>query len=497
MASTAPETTWHDVARGVALPTEAFIDGAYGPSIDGATFTRTNPATGETLATITECTSGDVDRAVSAAARRFASGEWRDADPSERKRVLLRFAELIREHSAELALLETLDTGKPIGQTTTVDAPACAATIQWYAETLDKLYDEVAPSGKGSVITIRREPVGVVAAVVPWNFPLIITSWKIGPALAAGNSVILKPAEESSLAGIRLGALAAEAGIPAGAFQVVPGRGHVTGEALGLHDRVDAIAFTGSTEIGKRFLNYAGDSNMKRVALECGGKSPQIVTRDCADLDGAAEAIAWSIWYNQGETCHAGSRLLVDSAVRDVLLQKVQARMATFEPGHPLDPDTVMGAMIGADHLDRVQGYLDSARSEGASVHGGDRVEHESGGAYMRPAVITGMTNDMRAAREEIFGPVLSVIEFDGLDEAIGIANDTHYGLAASIWTDRISDAHRAAGELRAGTVWINCYDQAAVATPFGGYKQSGIGRDRSLHAFDKYTEIKTTWLEL
>ena len=497
MATIARDTRWHDAARDTVFPTEAFIDGAYGPSTEGTTFTRVNPASGEPLATITECTTSDVDRAVEAAATRFATGEWRNADPGERKRVLLRFAELIRANSDELALLETLDTGKPIAQTTTVDAPACAATIQWYAESLDKLYDEVAPSGKGSVITIRREPIGVVAAVVPWNYPLIIASWKLGPALAAGNSVLLKPAEESTLASLRLAALAAEAGIPAGVLQVLPGRGHVTGEALGRHSRVDAIAFTGSTEIGKRFLGHAGDTNMKRVALECGGKSPQIVTRDCDDLARAAEAIAWSIWYNQGETCHAGSRLIVDRAVREPLLDKLHAWMASFEPGDPLNPETNMGAMISAEHLDRVQGYLEGARRDGATVHGGARVEHPTGGAYMRPAILTGVNNDMEAARDEIFGPVLAVIECDGLDEAIAIANDTHYGLAASVWTDRVSDAHRAANELRAGTVWINCYDQAAVATPFGGYKQSGIGRDRSLHAFDKYTELKTTWLEL
>jgi len=489
---------WHARAQGLALPTRAFIDGAYGTSADGATFTRINPATGRELAVITECAAADVDRAVATARRSFESGEWALRDPGERKAVLLRFAELVRGHTDELALLETLDTGKPIGQTTTVDVPACAATIQWYAEALDKLYDEVAPTGASAVATVTREPVGVVAAVVPWNYPLIIASWKLGPALAAGNSVLLKPAEQSSLASLRLGALAAEAGIPAGVFQVLPGRGEVTGAALGRHRDVDAIAFTGSTEIGQRFLAYAAESNLKRIALECGGKSPQIVTRDCGDLDRAASAVAWGIWYNQGETCHAGSRLIVDRAVRQPLLARIEALLPTFEPGDPLDPDTVTGALIEAQHLDRVQMYLALARQEGARVRtGGERVREETGGAFMRPAILDRVENGMRVAREEIFGPVLAVLECDGLDQAIALANDSSYGLAASVWTDRIADAHRAARALRAGTVWINCYDQSSVATPFGGYKQSGVGRDRSLHAFDKFTERKTTWLDL
>jgi len=494
---TAPETPtdWRAAAAAVELPTQAFVDGRYRASRHGATFNAENPATGQVLTPVDEWTAADVDDAVDIAAARFEAGVWADRDPAERKTVMLRFAEGIRANAERLALLETLETGKPISQTQAVDVPACAGTIQWYGECLDKLYDEMAPGGNDAVIAIRREPVGTVAAIVPWNYPLIIASWKIGPALAAGNSVILKPAEESTLASLLLGEIAADAGIPAGVFQVLPGRGHVTGDALAGHNQVQAIAFTGSTEIGKRLLVRSGESNMKKVGLECGGKSAQIVTRECDQLDAAAEAIAWSIWYNQGETCHAGSRLIVDRRVADALLERVEALMGQFEPGDPLDDATVMGAMISTDHLHRVQGYLDAVRRGGGRVIGGEVIERIEGGAFMRPAILRDIDRTGQAAREEIFGPVLAVMECDGLDEAVRIANDSEYGLAAAVWTDRLSDAHRAARRLQAGTVWVNCYDMASVATPFGGYKQSGIGRDRSLHAFDKYTELKTTWV--
>lgn len=488
---------WQRLGREVALPRHALIDGAATAADDGATFARHNPATGQLLAEVAECGRADVDRAVAAARRTFEDGTWSRAAPETRKAALLRWAALIRENAAELALLESLEAGKPISDTSSADIPACANTIQWYAEAIDKLYDEVAPTGPGNLTTITREPIGVVAAVVPWNYASIIASWKLGPALAAGNSVLLKPAEQSPFAALRLGALALEAGIPAGALQVLPGRGPVTGEALGLHPDVDAVAFTGSAEVGKLFLSYAARSNMKRIALECGGKSPQIVTRDCGDLDKAADAIAGSIWYNAGQTCHTGSRLIVDRAVKDELLDRVIARAAQFQPGDPLDPTTTMGALIEEDALQRVANYVESARQRGARVAaGGRRARADSGGWFFEPTLIDGVEPDAPIARDEVFGPVLTVLDCAGLDEGIRIANDTRYGLAAAVWSDRVAEAHRAARALRAGTVWINCYDKSSPVTPFGGYKESGIGRDRSLHAFEKYTEMKTTWLE-
>lgn len=496
-AAMADTLGWRARSEHLKLRTRAFINGEYRQAASGAEFARVNPATGEVLANVTECEAADVDDAVAAARRAFDDGRWRDAAPAERKQCLLRWAALIREHAEDLALIETLETGKPIAETRRVDAPSCADTIAWYAEALDKRYDEVAPTAPGTMATITREPIGVVAAVVPWNYPTIIASWKIGPALAAGNSVILKPAEQSPLAALKLAQLADEAGIPSGVFQVLPGRGEVTGEALGLHDGVDMVAFTGSTEIGKRFLQYAAESNMKRISLECGGKSPQIVSRDCSDLDKAAQAIAYGIWYNQGETCHAGSRLIIDRQIKEALMQRLLAWVDYFQPGNPLDEATTMGALIEQGHMERVLDYIALAREEGAQVRvGGKRVLTETGGYFIEPTVLDNVDNYMRIAREEIFGPVLVVIDCDGLDDAVEIANDSCYGLAAAVWSDCMADVHRASKRLRAGTVWVNCYDQASLATPFGGYKQSGIGRDRSLHAFDKYTETKTTWVE-
>lgn len=491
-------TDWQHLANTLTLPHQAYLGGEFCDAAGGATFTADNPATGETLTRVAACQAEDVDRAVAHARATFNAGTWRDLPPAERKARMLAWAQLIEHHADEIALLETLETGKPISQTTSVDVPGLVGGLRYYAEALDKLYGETAPNGPSSVCMIDREPVGVVAAVVPWNYPLIIAGWKIGPALGAGNSLILKPAEQSSLATLRVAALASEAGIPDGAFQVITGLGHEAGEALGRHMDIDAVGFTGSTEIGKRFLAYSAESNMKRIGLECGGKSPHIVTRDVEDLDKIAMYVAYGVWYNQGQTCHAGTRLIVDRQIKEALLERLEAWAQKLAPGDPLDPDNQIGAMIEEPQLEKVQHYLAEGQREGARLRfGGERVHRESGGYYLTPAVLDEVSNDMRVAREEIFGPVLVVLTVDELDEAIALANDTDYGLGAAIWTDHLSDGHRAARSLRAGTVWVNCYDHTSINAPFGGFKQSGQGRDKSMHAFDKYTELKTTWIEI
>ena len=495
--SVVTQTDWRSLARNLKPRNQAFIGGQFVDAISGRTFPSHNPATGELITEVAACDVGEVDKAAVAARRAFDSGVWRDLKPSERKALMLRWGNLIRENLSELALLETLDTGKAIKESVNVDVPSCANAIQWYAECIDKLYDEVAPNGPTSLVTVTREPLGVVAAVVPWNYPLIISSWKIGPALAAGNSMILKPAEQSSLSALKLAELAQQAGIPDGVFNVVTGFGHEAGQAIGLHRDIDAVMFTGSTEVGKKFLEYSARSNLKRIGLELGGKSPHIVTED-ADLEKAAMYVAYAIWYNMGETCNAGSRLIVHRSIKDKLFELVKPWAQRLYPGDPLEATTELGALISAEHCERVKHYIELGQQEGARVAiGGKQIRQETGGWYIEPTVLENVQNDMRVAREEIFGPVLVAIEYDDLEEAIAIANDSDYGLAAAIWCRDISKAHLAARKLRAGTVWINAFDHTSINTPFGGYKQSGHGRDKSLHAFDKVTELKTTWVEL
>jgi acyl-CoA reductase-like NAD-dependent aldehyde dehydrogenase len=489
---------WRRRAADARRDWPAFIAGKTLAAASGATFTMVNPATGREWATVAAGDVADIDRAVASARAAFEDRRWAGLKPRERKAILLRLAELMRQHREELGLLETLSVGKPIAQAVSIDIRAASDAITYYAEACDKVYDAIAPTGDNDIAMIVKEPLGVVGLVVPWNFPLMMACWKLGPALAAGNSVVLKPAEQSPLSALRLGELAIEAGLPEGVLNVVPGFGHTAGKALGLHPDVDCIAFTGSTEVGKLFLTYSGQSNMKKVWLECGGKTPNIVMADCPDVDAAIASAAEGVFFNQGEMCTSASRLLVDRRIKDQVVEKLRGHTAAWAPGDPLDPASANGSLISHGHMETVLGYIDSARGEGAKIaSGGNRVLKESGGAFVEPTLLDGVTPTMRVAREEIFGPVLSIIEFDGEDEAIGIANSTVYGLGAAVWSSNLSTAHRMARRIRAGIVYVNCFDADDITTPFGGYKQSGIGRDKSLHAIDKYTETKTVWIRI
>jgi 4-guanidinobutyraldehyde dehydrogenase / NAD-dependent aldehyde dehydrogenase len=489
---------WRELAKTLTPRTQAFIDGNYRPAVSGATFDCINPANGHVIAQVSSCDAADIELAVASARKSFEAGGWSRRAPAARKKVLLRFAELIRKHREELALTETMDMGKPISDSMKIDIPAAANSIAWYAEAVDKVYDEVAPTGHESLALITREPSGVVGAIVPWNFPLLMASWKLGPALATGNSVVLKPSEKSPLTALRVAELAMEAGLPEGVLNVVPGFGNTAGEALALHMDVDCVAFTGSTRVGKRMLEYSGRSNMKRVWLECGGKAPNVVLGDVADIERAATAAAFGIFFNQGEMCSAASRLVVHESVRDAMLEKIVEIGKTMAPGDPLDPKTRLGAIVDQVQLNTVLGFIESGKKEGADVRlGGNRVRQESGGFFVEPTVFSNVNPGMKIAREEIFGPVLSTITFKDVEEAVRIANDVSYGLTAAVWSRDITTAHRVAKRLRAGTVFVNCYDADDITVPFGGFKQSGNGRDKSLHAMHKYTELKTTWVDL
>lgn len=481
---------YKSIAETLTLPTAGFVDGGYRPASSGATFTTSNPATGETLTEIASYDSTDVDFAVSKAREAFDDGRWSKMHPSERKDVLIRLCKLMTRNQRELAVIESLDSGKTIFDCETVDVPESINCIKWHAEAIDKIYDQVSPASDDHIAMVVREPIGVVGLVLPWNFPLLMLAWKIGPALAAGCSVVLKPAEETSLSALRLAELASEAGLPAGVLNILPGGGAEVGEPIGRHMDIDMVSFTGSTETGKRFLTYAAESNAKEVVLEMGGKNPAIVMDDAENLDRVAQHIVNGAYWNMGENCSAISRLIVHKDVREELLARISHHAQQWNIGDPLNPETRMGALVSKAHFDKVCSYL----GEADVVFGGKAED----GAFVQATMVQIDGNDHRMAREEIFGPILAVIEVSGFDEAISIANDTDYGLCASIFTANAKRAIRGARQLRAGTVTVNSFGEGDISTPFGGYKQSGFGgRDNSLHAHDQYTQLKTIWIDL
>ncbi|HEX8606864.1 MAG TPA: aldehyde dehydrogenase [Pseudoduganella sp.] len=490
--------SWHERAGALAIDGRAFIDGMRTWSRTGQQFDNRSPVDGRALGPVARCGAEDVEVAVAAARAAFDDGRWAGMAPARRKRILVAFADLVLQHRDELALLETLDMGKPIRYSLAVDVAGAANCIRWYGEAIDKVYGEIAPTAGDSLALITREPVGVVAAIVPWNYPMLMASWKIAPALAAGNSVLLKPSEKSPLTALRLAELALQAGIPPGVFNVLPGYGNEAGSALALHMDVDCIGFTGSTRVGKQILQMAGQSNLKRAWTELGGKSANIVCADCPDLDAAVAASIGSIFFNQGESCNAPSRLFVEEPIRARFIEKALALVPDFTPGDPLDANTVMGAIVDDVQLATIMKYIDEGKAGGARlIAGGERVRLDTGGYYVAPTIFDNVDSSMSIAREEIFGPVLSVLSFTSLDEAVRQANATQYGLHAAVWTADLSKAIRTSRALRAGTVHVNQYDNDDITVPFGGYKQSGNGRDKSLHAFDKYTELKTTWIQV
>ncbi len=481
---------YKSIAAGLELPSGAFIDGGFRPAISGDTFEAVNPATGDKLTDVAACAAADVDVAVEKAREAFDDGRWSRLHPSERKDVLIRLCKLMTRNARELAVMESIDSGKTIYDCETVDVQETIYCIKWHAEAIDKIYDQVSPASDDHIAMIVREPIGVVGLVLPWNFPLLMLAWKIGPALAAGCSVVVKPAMETSLTALRLAELAIEAGLPRGVLNIVPGGGAEVGEPIGRHMNVDMVSFTGSTVTGKRFLTYSAESNAKEVVLEMGGKNPAIVMEDAENLDRVAAHVVNGAFWNMGENCSASSRLIVHKEVKSELLDRIAHHTKHWNTGDPLDPETRLGALVSKGHFDKVCGYLDQAEN----VIVGGKAEK----GFVEATVVEIPGNDSRLAREEIFGPVLSVIEVSGFDEAISIANDTEYGLCASIFTANAKRAIRGARAIRAGTVTVNSFGEGDITTPFGGYKQSGFGgRDNSIHAHDQYTQLKTIWIDL
>ncbi|MEQ5055005.1 aldehyde dehydrogenase PuuC [Klebsiella michiganensis] len=485
---------WQEKANNIAIETRLFINGEYSAAADNSVFATVDPTAQQTLAEVARGKKADVERAVQAARGVFDRGDWSQASPAQRKAVLHKFADLMEAHREELALLETLDTGKPIRHSLRDDVPGAARAIRWYAEAIDKVYGEVAPTGGNELAMIVREPIGVIAAVVPWNFPLLLACWKLGPALASGNSVVLKPSEKSPLTALRLAGLAKQAGLPDGVLNVVSGFGHEAGQALAQHHDVEVITFTGSTRTGKQLLKDAGDSNMKRVWLEAGGKSANIVFADCPDLQKAVNATAGGIFYNQGQVCIAGTRLLLEESIADRFLDLLKEQAKGWQPGNPLDPNTTMGMLIDNSHADSVHSFIRAGEAHSTLLLDGRKNPWP---AAVGPTIFVDVDPASALSQEEIFGPVLVVTRFKTEEQALALANDSRYGLGAAVWTRDLSRAHRVSRRLKAGSVFVNNYNDGDMTVPFGGYKQSGNGRDKSLHALEKFTELKTIWIAL
>ena len=488
------KTHFHSIRDNISLTTQAFIDGVYCDAVDGSQLETSNPATGEIIASFSHCKAADVDRAVAAGRRVFNEGTWSRSAPEYRKEILLKLAALIEQNKEELAVLESIDAGKTINDCLHEVGTEAPAFFRWYAELADKTFGKIAPTGPDAMALIVKEPAGVAGAILPWNFPFLMAVWKIAPALAAGCSIVVKPAEQTPLSTIRLGTLLNQAGVPAGVVNILPGLGETAGQAIGRHDDIDTVSFTGSTEVGRMFMRYSGDSNLKSVGLEMGGKSPFIVLDDAVINDDLIEHAAMAAFWNGGQNCSANMRQIIAKSLVDDFMDKILKRVAAFKLGDPLDPETTIGSMITPEHKAQVMGYINKGCLEGAQlIVGGDVV---GPGQFIAPTVFDGVTNDMTIARDEIFGPVLGIMPVSSPEEALAIAIDTDYGLHATVFTRDIDRAISMARRLPCGTVSVNGFSEGDIKTPFGGYKQSGsLARDNGTEALEQYLQTKTIWI--